>query len=88
MADERRSAASFIWPHLAAHEPVEAAPVRRERNLLAESMYPGHRSNAPAPPPPPAPRPKLTREQIFRDFSENMDPEFARLCGLIPTGRR
>ena len=49
MAQQHRSPASYIWPHLAASQP-EPPPQRRERNELAEAMYPTHRTLAPKPP--------------------------------------
>jgi hypothetical protein len=82
---ERRSVGSFIWPHLAAHEPAELQPVRREPpSPLAAAMYPAHVPK----PPPPTPRPKMTREEIFRDFARNMDAESARLWGFRKIGPR
>jgi len=51
MAQQHRSPASYIWPHLVASQPERREP-QRERNLLAESMYPGHRTLAPKPKPP------------------------------------
>jgi hypothetical protein len=78
MAD-RPSAAKSVYPHLpSAGEVVTRDEPRREISPLARSMYP---SLTPKPPPP-APRPKLTREEIFRDFSNNMDPEYARMVGF------
>jgi hypothetical protein len=59
---ERRSVGSFIWPHLAAHEPVEAQPVRRDQiSPLAAAMYPSHLPK----PPPPAPKPRLDARGNF-----------------------
>jgi hypothetical protein len=78
---DRPSAAKSVYPHLpsagevtTSNEPRRNAPT----SPLAQSMYP---SLTPKPPPP-APRPKLTRDEIFRDFSNNMDPEYARMVGF------
>jgi hypothetical protein len=73
-----QTAGSQIWPHLPSDKPAEPQPVRRERSPLAESMYP----NLMPKPPAPTPRPKLTRAQIFKNFSETMDQKFAALVGF------
>ena len=77
---QRRSVGSFIWPHLAAHEPVEPQPSARRAptSPLAAAMYPAHVPK----PPPPAPRYKPTREEVYADFARNMDAESARLWGF------
>jgi len=65
MAQQHRSPASYIWPHLAVSQPERREP-QRERNLLAESMYPGHRTLAPKPPP------KLTQNQLREQWRDYM----------------
>jgi hypothetical protein len=47
-------------------------------------MYPAH---VPPKPKPPA-SPRLTREEVFRAFSRDMDPEFARMVGFVKVGTR
>jgi hypothetical protein len=77
---DRPSAAKSVYPHLPSHGEVNVTrgEPRREISPLAASMYP---SLMPKPPPPP-PRYKPTREEIFRDFSKNMDPQFAQMVGF------
>jgi hypothetical protein len=78
--------ASQIWPHLPT-QAVEPQPVRRERNLLAESMYPRHRSNAERQTQPSTPRPQPSPAEVVH-FWANLDPETARLWGFRKVGRR
>jgi hypothetical protein len=82
---DRATAAGQIWPHLPSDKPAEPQLVRREpTSPLAQSMYPSLMPK----PPPPGPRPRLTREEIFRDFSRNMDPDYARMVGFRKVGTR
>jgi hypothetical protein len=79
---DRPSPAASIWPHLPQTNVEPQAP-RRNISPLAASMYP---SLAPKPEPL-APRPRrMTREEIHRDFSNNMDPQYAQMVGLVKTG--
>jgi hypothetical protein len=68
-----------LWPHLPSSSRPERGALRPQ---LAEALYP---SLAPQPQPQPAPRPQRTPEEIF-DWS-NIDPRYARACGLIPTNK-
>jgi hypothetical protein len=79
MAD-RPSAAAALYPHLISGKPAEPERRHQATSPLAASMYPNHVPK----PPPPTPRPRPTREEIYRDFSRNMnaDPEYARMIGF------
>jgi hypothetical protein len=84
MATDRPSAAASIYPHL-PQTKVEPQAHRGPTSDLARAMYPNH---GPKPQPPAsAPRPRMTREEINRAWAD-VDPEWARMVGLIKVGRR
>jgi hypothetical protein len=80
MTQREPTAAEAIFPHLKRAQI--STPNEPRRNVptsdLARAMYPNHVPPKPKPPP----RPVRSIEEIRRDFSNNMDPEFARMIGF------
>jgi hypothetical protein len=71
------TAAASLYPHL-PHDQGE--PVQRQQPSLADALYP---SLVPKPPQPqPAPRPVRSKAWVS-DWS-GVDPNYARLVGLVP----
>jgi hypothetical protein len=83
MTQREISAAAQIYPHLPHDAP--APPPRQQPVSVAAAMFPDLVPKPPAPQP--APRPVRTMQWI-RDWS-GVDPNWARLVGLVPKdGRR
>jgi hypothetical protein len=74
------TAAASLYPHL-PHDQVQ----RRQPAQLADAMFP---SLVPKPPPP-APKARPTRSAEWALDWSGVDPNYARLSGLVPKeGRR